>query len=203
MRLGHLWCRAYAGAESYSIRAAVATHAANASRTPCVSSNARLIERDFDMKTTWLKSGLFVVLSASLAWSRAYAWFWPNSFGALFNGYEEVPPVFTSGSGLVQLQISGDRTSIQYSLSYSGLSSAVTQAHIHFGERPVNGGIIVFLCDNTGKAPAGVPPCPSSGTVTGTLTAADVNPVNDPEPVTTQGIAAEDFAGLLGANRTW
>jgi len=151
------------------------------------------------MKTTWLKSGLFVVLSASLAWSRAYAWFWPNSFGALFNGYEEVPPVFTSGSGLVQLQISGDRTSIQYSLSYSGLSSAVTQAHIHFGERPVNGGIIVFLCDNTGKAPAGVPPCPNSGTVTGTLTAADVNPANDPEPVTAQGITAGDFAGLLEA----
>ena len=30
-------------------------------------------------------------------------------------------------------------------------------------------------------------------------TAADVNPPNDPEPVTAQGIAAARFAGLLGA----
>src|SRR5262249_17436488 len=109
------------------------------------------------------------------------------------NGYEEVPPIFTSGSGLVQVQIGSDRTSIQYKLSYSGLSSAVTQAHIHFGQRPVNGGIIVFLCDNTGKAPAGVPACPNSGTVTGTLTAVDVMSVNG------QGIAAGNFAALLRA----
>jgi hypothetical protein len=84
-------------------------------------------------------------------------------------------------------------------LSYSGLSSGVSQAHIHFGQRPVNGGIIVFLCDNTGKAPQGVTACPNSGTVAGTITAADVNPANDPEPVTAQGIAAGEFAGLLGA----
>src|SRR5262249_50197230 len=125
--------------------------------------------------------------------------FVPNSFGALLIGYEEVPPVFTSGSGTLQLRINSDRTSIYYALSYSGLSSAVTQAHIHFGERPVNVGIIVYLCDNTGTAPHGVPACPNSGTVTGRLTAIDVNPPNDPEPVTTQGIAAQDFAGLLGA----
>jgi CHRD domain-containing protein len=149
--------------------------------------------------TTWLTSGLFAVLTMLLGLSRAYAWFLPNSFGAFLSGYEEVPPVFTGASGIVELQISSDRTSIQYTLSYAGLSSAVTQAHIHFGERPVNGGIIVFLCDNTGKAPAGVPACPNSGTVTGTLAAADVNPPNDPEPVTSQGIAAGDFAGLLGA----
>src|SRR5690348_4117682 len=111
------------------------------------------------MKTQWLKSCLFVVPSLLLALSRSYAgqMFLPNSFGALLIGYEEVPPVSTSCSGTVQLQISQDRTSIFYKLRYSGLSSAVTQAHIHFGERPVNGGIIVFLCDNTGKAPGVVP----------------------------------------------
>ena len=159
------------------------------------------MQGNLDMKTQWLKAGLFVFASLLLALSDLYAGqaFLPNSFGALLLGYEEVPPVFTSGSGIVQLQISNDRTSIFYKLSYSKLSSAVTQAHIHFGERSVNGGIIVFLCDNTGNAPAGVPACPNSGTVTSTLTAADVNPPKDPEPVTTQGIAAQDFAGLLGA----
>jgi CHRD domain len=153
------------------------------------------------MKTWWRRRALFVVpaLFLGLLYAYADAAFVPNSFGALLIGYEEVPPVLTTGSGTVQLTISTARTSIHYSLSYSGLSSAVTQAHIHFGERPVNGGIIVFLCDNTGKAPQGVPACPNSGTVTGTLTAIDVNPPNDPEPVTTQGIAPGEFTGLLRA----
>jgi hypothetical protein len=157
--------------------------------------------QELDMKNRWLKSGLLVVLTLFLGLSRAYAGaeFLTNSFGALLIGYEEVPAVFTSGSGSVQIRINKDRTSIFYKLRYSGLSSAVTQAHIHFAARPSNGGIIVFLCDNTGKAPGGVPACPNSGTVTGTLTAVDVNPPNDPEPVTEQGIAAADFAGLLGA----
>ena len=153
------------------------------------------------MNKWWLRPGLFVASVLLLGVSFAYAGdpFLPNSFGALLNGYEEVPATFTSGSGTVQLQINNHRTSIFYKLSYSGLSSGVTQAHIHFAARPGNGGIIVFLCDNTGKAPPGVPTCPNSGTVTGTLTAADVNSPNDPEPVTAQGIAAAHFAGLLGA----
>jgi hypothetical protein len=115
------------------------------------------------MKNRWLRPGLFVIPALFLGLSQAYAGetLLPNSFGALLIGYEEVPPVFTRGSGMLQLQMSNDRTSIFYKLSYSSLSSAVTQAHIHFGERPVNGGIIVFLCDNTGKAPAGVPACRS------------------------------------------
>jgi CHRD domain len=160
-----------------------------------------LIQRELVMENRWLKPGLFVVATLFLGLSQAYASaaFLPNSFGALLTSYEEVPAVFSSGSGTVQLQISKDRTSIFYILSYSGLSSAVTQAHIHFAARPGNGGIIVFLCDNTGKAPGGVPACPNSGTVTGTLTAVDVNPPHDPEPVTGQGIAAGEFAGLLGA----
>jgi hypothetical protein len=154
-----------------------------------------------DMKTRQLISvllgvfGLFLILPHE----SAAQWFLPNSFGALLIGYEEVPPVFTSGSGTVQLQINADRTSIYYKLSYANLSSDVTQAHIHFAERPVTGGIIVYLCDNTGKAPHGTPACPNSGTVTGTVVAADVNPPNSPSPVTAQGIANGDFAGLLGA----
>ncbi|MBV8359477.1 MAG: CHRD domain-containing protein [Deltaproteobacteria bacterium] len=152
------------------------------------------------MKKKWLKPGLFIVSVLVLGLSQTVsATFLPNSFGALLIGYEEVPAVFTGASGTVQLQINQNRTSIFYQLSYSGLSSTVTQAHIHFAARPGNGGIIVFLCDNTGHAPNRVPACPNSGTVTGTLTAIDVNPPNDPEPVTAQGIPAQDFAGLLGA----
>jgi hypothetical protein len=152
-----------------------------------------------DMKNRHLKTTLIgaLALLLILPYGSMAQSFLPNSFGALLTGYEEVPPVFTSGSGIVQVRISGN--SINYSLSYSNLSSGVTQAHIHFAERPVNGGIIVFLCDNTGRAPRGTPACPNSGTVTGTVTAADVNPPNNPEPVTKQGIGTGDIAGLVTA----
>jgi CHRD domain len=77
---------------------------------------------------------MFVVPALFLGLSQVYAAeaFLPNSLGALLIGYEEVPPVFTVGSGSIQLTINKDRTSIFYRLSCSGLSSAVTQAHIHF-----------------------------------------------------------------------
>ena len=97
------------------------------------------------------------------------------------------------------MRIDSTEDSISYQLSYSGLSSPVTQAHIHFAQKGVNGNIIVYLCDNTGLAPAGTPACPDSGTVTGTATAADVNPPKNPLPVTAQGIAPGDFAGLIAA----
>ena len=84
-------------------------------------------------------------------------------------------------------------------LSYSGLSSAVTQAHIHFAQNGVNGNIIVYLCDNTGLAPSGTPACPDSGTITGTVTAVDVNPPNNPLPATARGIQPGDFVALVAA----
>ena len=54
----------------------------------------------------------------------------------------------------------------------------------------------MFLCDNTGAGPAGTKPCPDpSGTVTGTLHAADViGPAS-------QGIAPGEFAELVRAIR--
>ena len=153
------------------------------------------------MKNRHLKSILlgFFALFFVLSYDSMAQSFLPHSYGALLIGYEEVPPVFTNGSGTVQLQINSSNTSINYTLSYGNLSSTATQAHIHFAQRPVNGGIIVYLCDNTGKAPNGTPACPSSGTVSGTVTAVDVNPPNSPAPVTGQGIAAGNFAGLVGA----
>jgi hypothetical protein len=83
----------------------------------------------------------------------------------------------------------------RYRLSYRDLSTAVQQAHIHFGQRNVAGGISVFLCSNLGNGPAGTPACPQSGTVTGTITAADViGPV-------AQGISPGEFDEVLAAIR--
>lgn len=122
-----------------------------------------------------------------------------SRFEAELNSFKTSPSLLTSGKGTTKLRIDFDSSTISYELSYSGLSSPVTQAHIHFAQKGVNGNIIVYLCDNTGLAPSGTPACPNSGTVTGTVTAADVNPPHNPLPVTAQGIAPGDFAGLIAA----
>ena len=153
------------------------------------------------MKLGWLWPGLLATSMFVPGMTPVSAAGKPSlgSYTAHLNGYQEVPPIYTTGKGDLELRISGDGQSISYKLIYSSLSSHVTQAHIHFGERPVNGGIIAYLCDNTKKSPQGTPACPDSGAVSGTLTAGDVDPGGDPEPVTKQGIAPGDFAGLVAA----
>ena len=89
---------------------------------------------------------------------------------------------------------------IEYELSYEGLRGTVTQGHIHFGQRHTVGGIVVWLCQtSTNPAPAAVasstPVCPSEGTVTGTITPAQVL------AQTAQGFAAGDFDELVRAIR--
>jgi hypothetical protein len=61
-------------------------------------------------------------------------------------------------------------------MSYANLEGNVTQSHIHFGQRSVNGGISVFLCTNLGNGPAGTQACPGphDGTFSGTFGPADV-----------------------------
>jgi CHRD domain len=151
------------------------------------------------MKVPWsLRPLLAVTFLLSVASGHA-----PNTsdsrFEAKLNSFKTAPSLFTNGKGTTRVRIDFSNNSISYELSYSGLSSPVTQAHIHFSQKAVNGGIIVYLCDNTGLAPTGVPACPTSGTVTGTLTAPDVNPPNSPAPVTDQGIVAGDFDALVAA----
>ena len=124
-------------------------------------------------------------------------------------GYEEVPAVSTVANGTFDARISNDDTRIDWELSYTGLEGTVTQAHIHFGQKGVNGGISVWLCGNPRPAPvppATTPPaitpppgtqtCPAPpATITGTATAADVvGPAG-------QGIAAGEFAELIRAMR--
>jgi hypothetical protein len=88
---------------------------------------------------------------------------------------QEVPAVSSAATGTFTLDINEDESEITYELSFSGLSSAVAQSHIHFGQEGVNGGIVLWLCEGSIASPvASTPACPQSGTVTGTLTPADV-----------------------------
>ncbi len=112
-------------------------------------------------------------------------------------GLSEVPSVATAATGKFSASIDETTGSIAYRLAYSGLEGDVRQAHIHFGQRKVNGGIMVFLCqtsfnpDPTGLAPT----CLQSGAVTGTLTAANViGP-------TGQGVDPGGFTDLVAAIR--
>jgi hypothetical protein len=108
-------------------------------------------------------------------------------------GYQEATPagVSSSAGGSFEATIDDAAETIDYTLSYSGLEASATQAHVHFGNRFTSGGVSAFLCGGGGK-----PACPtSSGTVSGTITAADViGP-------TAQGIAAGEFDELVDAIR--
>ena len=117
--------------------------------------------------------------------------------GVPMNGYEENPDVSTVATGSFTAQLSGDGARLAYELSYSGLEGTVTQAHVHFAKRAVNGGISFWLCETAGTPSPSetTPTCPQSGTVRGEVTAAEVvGPA-------AQGIAAGELAEILAAMR--
>ncbi len=137
-------------------------------------------------KLTVLVSVLMVVASIPLVFAQSH-----RDFRARLGGFEEVPAISTVARGEFHARISDDESQIFFELSYQNLEAPVSVAHIHLGQKGVNGGISVFLCGGGGK-----PACPSpSGIVTGTITASDViGPAG-------QGIAAGEFAELIRAIR--
>ncbi len=147
-----------------------------------------------------------LVVFCLLAFVAASAVAFPQGFKRIrefLTGYEEVPSVSTQASGEFHARISNDESHIQWELSYSDLEGAVQQAHIHFGQKGVNGGITVFLCTNLGNGPAGTQPCPAPpATISGTIMAADVSP-NIPATAAarTQGINTGEIDELIAAIR--
>jgi hypothetical protein len=124
-----------------------------------------------------------------------------DHFSTKFSGFEEIGAlgagetgaILSGGTATLDLELDRQAQTLMYTLTFSGTNATVTQSHIHFGKRHVAGGVIVFLCSNLGNGPAGTQACPASGTVTGTITPADVvGPAG-------QGVAAGNFAGLVEA----
>src|SRR4029453_15374385 len=101
-------------------------------------------------------------------------------FSASLSGENEVPPINTAGTGAFRMTI---QDTISFSLTFSGLSSSLTVAHLHFAPGKVAGGVMIFLCGGGGQ-----PDCPAAveGTITGTITAANVTGPSG------QGIAPAD-----------
>ena len=112
-------------------------------------------------------------------------------------GYDEVPAVSSAATGRFRANHDKASDTLHYEISYGGLEGDVRQSHIHFGQRGVNGGITLWLCQTSfNPSPvATTPVCPQSGTVTGVLSAADVvGPAG-------QGISATEFAEVVAAIR--
>ena len=111
-------------------------------------------------------------------------------FSASLSGANEVPPINTAGTG--NFEMTNQQGMITFSLTFSGLSSSLTVAHLHFAPSKVAGGVMIFLCGGGGQ-----PDCPAAteGTITGTITAVNVT------GPTTQGIDVGDLDSALEAVR--
>jgi CHRD domain len=122
-----------------------------------------------------------------------------EQIGALLTGYEESPSVSTTATGEFTATIAPDGDTIFYSETFSGLQGTVTQSHIHVGQLGVNGSVVIFLCQTTTNPdPTGLAPqCPQEGTVSGTITAANVIA----GATASQQLAAGDLAAVVAAIR--
>ena len=110
-------------------------------------------------------------------------------------GYAETPlAISTPASGRFTIRIDSRAQEIHWRLSYSDFTTAVTQAHVHFGSPAQTGGISFFLCSNLGNGPAGTQACPAApATISGTIVPADIiGPV-------AQGIGVGGFTQIVDA----
>jgi hypothetical protein len=115
---------------------------------------------------------------------------------ARLRGLNEVPPTTSRATAELRATLSADETTITFTLDYANLTNVPGAAHIHFGPPRVNGGVMVFFCGGGGKAAC---PAATSGTVTGTITAADiVGPAAQGIPPAPAGM----FADVVRAIRT-
>jgi CHRD domain len=150
-------------------------------------------------------------LSACVIATAAIAYDGKSKVSTRLTGYEEVPAQSSAAKAKLRASIDGNQDEISYKLSYAGpfntggtppAPGVVTQAHIHFGQFGVNGGVSAFLCGTVSNpGPAGTPTCPqppgegSRVSVSGVVEPADVvGPA-------AQGIAAGEFDELVEAIR--
>jgi len=108
----------------------------------------------------------------------------------------EVPAVSSPAEGVFRAKIDETNREIEYELSFEGLQANVVMSHIHFAQKNVNGGIMVWLCGTaTQPGPTGTQPCPQSGTITGTILPSNI------VTVSAQGIATGEFDELVAILR--
>ena len=141
------------------------------------------------MKSTNVRFWIIATLAVSILAAPAVHSQTEN-FSASLAGANEVPPINTAGTADFQMTIQPG--AITFSLTFSDLRAPLAVAHLHFAPSKVPGGVMIFPCGG-GNQPA----CPAatSGTITGTITAANVT------GPASQGIAAGDLDSALEAVR--
>jgi hypothetical protein len=117
------------------------------------------------------------------------------------DGAQEVPPVTTEATGTGILTVNEVPNTLTFALTYQGIASNVTVAHIHAGALGLSGSPIFFFCEDGSTRP-GVDPCPEATeapvTLSGTLTADDFQSTTNPTlPVAT---FAEAIEAILAGN---
>ena len=140
---------------------------------------------------TVVAAALAAALTSSLGGAAA-----PARMFVELRTHEEVPAVSSAANGAFLAVVNEAAGTIDYELAYDSLTGEVRQAHIHFGQRGVNGGVSVFLCQTATNAdPTGLaPPCPPSpARINGRITAANVIGPG------AQGIAASELGELIDA----
>jgi CHRD domain len=128
-----------------------------------------------------------------------------RKFDERLNGYEEVPAISSAASGEFKARLSRFSDRIEWRLSYEGFDSDVRQAHIHFAQKDVNGGISVWLCANNPpitNAPPGTQACPlREGTISGVIEPDDVVGPGRTATAAGQGIEPGEFDEFVDALR--
>jgi hypothetical protein len=92
-----------------------------------------------------------------------------DQFTARMIGFNEVPSLNGDGRRTVRLKLAADHIDLQ--LDFSGLSGPPGAAHVHIGQRGMNGNVSFFFCGGGGK-----PACPAAtaGSISGTVVAANI-----------------------------
>jgi hypothetical protein len=143
------------------------------------------------MKSTLARLLTAVGVLALISTAAASADESASNMKASLSGFNEVKPIATGGTGMLKAKASDG--GIDFTLTYSGLTTPAFMAHFHFAEPGVNGGVFIWLCGNPGTPAHQV--CPpgttETATVTGHITAADIQAVPD------QNISAMDMATAL------
>ena len=126
----------------------------------------------------------------------------PRRFSTLLSTFNEVPPKANGANGTFLAELSADGTTLNWTFTWAGLTGPPLFAHIHFGLEGGNYPVMTFFCGGPVGDPA-VPPkpaCPqaTSGSITGTTTAADIIALDTPGP-NDQALGLHDFAGFLRA----
>ena len=124
-------------------------------------------------------------------------------FSTRLSTFNEVPPKANDASGTFRAGLSEDGTTLSWTFTWSGLSGPPLFAHIHFGLKGANYPVMTFFCGGPKGNPdiPQKPDCPqtTSGSITGTTTAADIIALNTPGATTDQALDQHDFAGFLRA----